>query len=110
MTAEFRITARLLQPYSHGRGEDGSPEWPPAPLRMFQALVASAIGRQPDSERRARAAESLRWLERQPTPEIVAPPFTLGEPYRLFVPDNVADKVAKSVVCRSRGEHGGFSH
>jgi CRISPR-associated protein Csb2 len=59
-------------------------------------LVASSLGRQPDASRREQAAETLRWLERQATPEIVAPPVALAEPYRLFVPDNVGDKIAKS--------------
>jgi len=94
---ELRVTVRFLQPYSHGRGEDGRPEWPPSPLRLFQALVASAVGRQVDPERRARAIEALRWLERQAPPEIVAPKATpVDAPYRLFVPDNIGDKVARS--------------
>jgi CRISPR-associated protein Csb2 len=96
VSAAFRVTARFLQPYSHGRGEDGDPEWPPAPLRLFQALVASAVGRQPNSERRARASQTLQWLERHSSPEIVAPPVVGAVPYRLFVPDNIGDKVAKA--------------
>lgn len=95
MTA-LRITARFVQPYSHGRGEDGQPEWPPSPLRLFQALVASAIGRRQAAERRP-AADALRWLEQQDAPEIVAPPAVpVDEPYRLFVPDNVGDRVARA--------------
>ncbi|WP_437715195.1 type I-U CRISPR-associated protein Csb2 [Sorangium sp. So ce448] len=97
MPSELRVTVHFLQPYSHGRGEDGHPEWPPSPLRLFQALVASSVGRQGDPERRARTVAALRWLERQAAPEIVAPPAVpTGSPYRLFVPDNVGDKVAKA--------------
>ncbi len=96
MPSELRVTIHFLQPYSHGRGEDGMPEWPPSPLRLFQALVASSVGRAVDAERRARSVEALRWLERQAAPEIVAPPAVLvGAPYRLFVPDNIGDKVAR---------------
>lgn len=97
MASELRVTVHFLQPYSHGRGEDGLPEWPPSPLRLFQALVASSVGRQGDPERRARAVAALRWLERQASPEIVAPPaMCTRAPYRLFVPDNVGDKAAKA--------------
>ncbi|WP_437594900.1 type I-G CRISPR-associated protein Csb2 [Sorangium sp. So ce1000] len=97
MASELRVTVHFLQPYSHGRGEDGLPEWPPSPLRLFQALVASSVGRQGDPERRTRTVAALRWLERQAAPEIVAPPATRSEsPYRLYVPDNVGDEVAKA--------------
>src|SRR5665213_623925 len=97
MGAALRITVRFLQPYSHGRGEDGSAEWPPSPLRLFQAVVASSLGPQVDDQRRARAGQALRWLERQAPPEIFAPRAEpTGPGYRLFVPDNVGDKVAKA--------------
>lgn len=97
MPTELRLTVRFLQPYSHGRGEDGLPEWPPSPLRLFQALVASSVGRQVEPEQRAQTVAALRWLERQAPPEIVAPHAeSVGEPYRLFVPDNIGDKAAKA--------------
>ncbi|TMQ05858.1 MAG: type I-U CRISPR-associated protein Cas5/Cas6 [Deltaproteobacteria bacterium] len=97
MTAALCITARLLQPYSHGRGEDGLPEWPPSPLRLFQALVACSIGRQFDPDSRARIAAALGWLERQPPPEIVAPrAVKAAAPYRIYVPDNLGDDVARA--------------
>ncbi len=95
--SELCLTVRFLQPYSHGRGEDGQAEWPPSPLRLFQALVASSVGRQVDAARRARAIDALRWLECQRPPEIVAPVAeSVDAPYRLFVPDNVGDRVAKA--------------
>lgn len=97
MPAHFCLTVRYLQPYSHGRGGDGDPEWPPSPLRMFQSLVAAAAARWNERMRLEYAAPALRWLERQPSPVIVA---AAGAPsdvkYRLYVPDNVADKVAAS--------------
>jgi CRISPR-associated protein Csb2 len=97
MPADLQFTVRFLQPYSHGRGEDGAPEWPPSPLRLFQAMVASSLSPQVDGERRVRTIEALRWLECQPPPEIMAPsaePATA--PYRLYVPDNVGDIAAKA--------------
>lgn len=97
MASDLRVTVRFLQPYSHGRGEDGQPEWPPSPLRMFQALVAPAIGRTIDPDACARAAAALHWLERQTPPEIIAPrAIESTSPYRMFVPDNVGDKAAKA--------------
>lgn len=91
------ITLRSLTADFHGRGEDGEPEWPPSPLRAFQALVAAAAARWNERLRLEYAAPALRWLEAQLPPTIVA---AVGAPagtkYRLYVPDNVADKVAKS--------------
>src|SRR5579859_1711384 len=102
MASDLRITARFLLPYSHGRGEGGQPEWPPSPLRLFQALVASSLGREPDARRREESAETLRWLERQRAPEIIAASALPCAPYRLFVPDNIGDKVAKRTEKDSR--------
>lgn len=97
MPTHFCLTVRFLQPYSHGRGDGGDPEWPPSPLRVFQALVAAAAARWNERTRLVYAAPALRWLEGQPRPTIVA---ATGVPsdvkYRLYVPDNVADKVAKA--------------
>lgn len=99
MTAtDLRITARFLQPYSHGRDDHGGPAWPPSPLRLFQALVAAAMRRALGApEARPPLVAALQWLERQAPPEIIAPTAVAAvAPYRLFVPDNVADQVAKS--------------
>lgn len=97
MSSYFCITVRFLQPYSHGRGDGGEPEWPPSPLRVFQSLVAAAASRWREARFHDHAAPALHWLERSPAASIVA---SVGEParskYRLYVPDNVADKVAKS--------------
>jgi CRISPR-associated protein Csb2 len=63
---------------------------------MFQSLVAAAAARWRNAQFE-QVALSLRWLERQRAPSVVA---SVGEPsavkYRLYVPDNIADKVAKS--------------
>jgi CRISPR-associated protein Csb2 len=97
MASDFWISVRFLQPYSHGRGEDGRPEWPPSPLRLFQSLVAVSIGRMCEGQRLTRMIDALRWMERLAAPEIVAPrKISETSPYRMFVPDNIGDKVAKS--------------
>jgi CRISPR-associated protein Csb2 len=97
MDAVLCITIRFLQPSSHGRGEQGEPEWPPSPLRVFQSLIAAAAARWNERVRIGYAVPALQWLERRSPPLIVA---GRGEPsqskYRLYVPDNVGDKVAGS--------------
>ena len=97
MPKHLCLTVRFLQPYYHGRADGGEPEWPPSPLRMFQALVAAASARWRDSGSSETATTLLRWLERQSPPLVIAPTgVTADSKYRLYVPDNVADKVAKS--------------
>ena len=74
----------------HGMGE-GSPEWPPSPARLFQALVAgSAIGGKLPPQMEG----ALEWLEQQPAPVIATPWASLGRPVALFVPNNDADSLA----------------
>src|SRR5437764_883470 len=97
MPSYLCFTARFLQPVSHGRGEGGGPEWPPSPLRFFQALVAAAAARWNERVRLACAAPALKWLERRPAPTIVAATATVSSTtYRLYVPDNAADKVGQA--------------
>jgi CRISPR-associated protein Csb2 len=91
------ITVRFLQPLSHGRGDGGEPEWPPSPLRVFQALVAAAAARWNERTRLDYAVPTLQWLAKQHAPTIVAAMgIASNVKYRLYVPDNVADKIAKS--------------
>lgn len=91
----FSIT--FLNQCFHGRGEDGDPEWPPSPLRLMQALVAAAAGRWNERMNIQQAASALKWLETLPPPDIIAPAATPASlPYRLYVPDNVMDRVAAS--------------
>lgn len=90
----LKISVRFLLDEFHGRGDQGEPEWPPSPLRLFQALV-NVSARQGEADTDA----SLAWLERQPPPVIVATPPAAIQPrygFKNFVPDNVGDLVAKS--------------
>jgi CRISPR-associated protein Csb2 len=97
MRTHFCLTVRFLQPYSHGRDGDGDPEWPPSPFRVFQALVAAAAARWNERIRLEYAVPALCWLERQSPPTIVAAPGVRSDvKYRLYVPDNVTDKVARA--------------
>lgn len=74
----------------HGMSQ-GAPEWPPAPARVYQALIAgNAVGRAlPEA-----LIPALEWLEGLPPPTIAAPVRTLGQPVSLYVPNNDADSLA----------------
>jgi CRISPR-associated protein Csb2 len=84
------ITVRWLDDRYHGKNADGGPEWPPSPLRLFQALLASAYRRSPDTDAFLR---SFRWLQNQSMPEpiIIAPCVQPGRPFTRFVPNNDSD-------------------
>lgn len=92
----LRISVRFLDGEFHGRGDGGANEWPPSPLRLFQALVAASAARWNERRGIRHAAPALRWLETLPPPTIVAPTSAEGAAYRLYVPDNVGDLVGKS--------------
>ena len=88
MTAQaphLAIHVHLLDDRWHGL-----PEWPPAPFRLFQALVAAAAQGEQVAER---DAEALRWLEARPAPLILAPVSIPGTHYTTYVPNNDLDAV-----------------
>lgn len=100
MSRHLVLSFRFLSPWFHGRGYEGEPEWPPSPLRAFQAIVAAAA--------RAGTLEATRdaltWLEQRALPLIIAPEAAesvVG--YRLSVPHNAMDLVGKQW---SRGGEG----
>lgn len=99
MSLYYCLSFRFLDQRFHGRKDGDESEWPPSPLRAFQALVASAAymgkGKLPVS-----LVESLEWLEHRSTD---SPPIILASPglpasigYRLSVPNNAMDIVAKA--------------
>lgn len=59
-------------------------DWPPQPDRLFSALVASWAARGADPNERL----SLEWLERQPTPRVVASAASPRTVARVFTPPN----------------------
>ena len=66
----------------------GTPDWPPAPARLFQALVAgvAGAGKLTDMDRIA-----LEWLETLPPPVIAAPVARQGQGIVNYVPNNDLD-------------------
>lgn len=77
------LTIRFIEGRYHGE-----PDWPPAPARLFQALIAAAAtGDRIDNS----DAAALRWLEEAPPPSIAAPHVRIGQAVKLWVPNNDID-------------------
>ena len=92
MPSHFCLSIRFLDSAFHGRGDGNQPEWPPSPLRAFQSLVMAAAKRRGVSD-----FDALRWLEQQSAPILVAPvAIPAKTSYRLSVPNNAMDIVAKA--------------
>ncbi len=88
--AELQITIRFLDPRFHGRGDGGEPEWPPSPMRLFQALLAAGKARWTEE-----LASAFRWLEAQAPPLIHAPRPAPGSARLTYVPNNNTDSPAQ---------------
>jgi CRISPR-associated protein Csb2 len=79
--------------------------WPPAPARLYQALLAGTRYRfRRGGGWRKEFEDGLRWLESQPAPTIVAPSATPGTLYRIFGPDNDMDLVVNEWINTSVGK------
>jgi CRISPR-associated protein Csb2 len=89
-------------PAFHGRGSAGEPEWPPSPLRLFQALLAAAASRWRESQFDEYARPALEWLQHQDPPVIVAPGHHIALPFRLPVPNNDLDVTALAWAKRQK--------
>lgn len=86
------ISVTLLDGLFHGKGDGDEPEWPPSPMRLFQALVAGSRMGCRNEEWSEVKAEAFRWLERREPPMIIGPAAERAAAYTLFVPNNDADK------------------
>lgn len=92
MARLLSLAFRFLQPTFHGRRDRHEPEWPPSPLRAFQALVAAACCPSRAHLLPPRRA-ALSWLEGLSAPTVVAPRVHVGNPFRIAVPNNDMDLV-----------------
>jgi CRISPR-associated protein Csb2 len=90
------FSVRYLNPVPafHGRRDGGEPEWPPSPLRLFQALLDAAGTRWRNTGFQEHAKPAFVWLERLQLPLIIAPKYVVGETFRLSVPNNDMDSPA----------------
>ncbi len=105
------LSIRFLDPVPsfHGRGDADQPEWPPSPLRVFQALVNASANQQRGSTLLEGVSRALQWLEGQ-LPRIVAPAVNARPtPYRMYVPNNAGDLVGaawrRGAIDASIAEH-----
>ncbi len=87
---DLRITIRFLDPRFHGRGDGDVPEWPPSPMRLFQALLAASKQHWSDD-----LAAAFSWLEHQPPPVIACPEAQAGAERLTYVPNNNTDSPAQ---------------
>ena len=98
-------------------------DWPPSPARMHQALMAAALTGTPkghEQQLAKDALDALRWLEKQPPPQIIASPIfeddVSATRFRLAIPQNnpaktdltrtsilLAPTLPRRAVGRSRG-------
>src|SRR5438874_9559851 len=96
MSSHFCLSITFLDQAFHGRSDGGVPEWPPSPLRLFQALVASSAARFGNPEQfRHYTVPAFEWLAGLHPPTIIAPPGVTGHPFRTAVPNNDLDVVAR---------------
>lgn len=75
LTIQCRYIAHSYTGVRQDRDLRDQLDWPPAPARLHQALIASTLANLPDSLRDAfarRTLDALRWLEAQGPPEIIA--------------------------------------
>jgi len=91
VTVHLCISVTFIDPLFHGRGDHEEPEWPPSPLRLFQAMLSGARIASgchvPGDDFKA-----FLWLEKQNAPQIVAPLAREMAARRYYVPNNDSDK------------------
>lgn len=92
MTRYLCMSVMLLDPLFHGKGDGDEPEWPPSPMRLYQALLAGCRTGCRNREWSIAKTEAFRWLELRQPPEIVAPAVHRGKAHTLFVPNNDGDR------------------
>lgn len=95
MSVHLCISVTLLDDLFHGCRDGDEPEWPPSPMRLFQALLAGSRLACRNGEWNGEKAEAFRWLERQEPPTIITPEAQPASAYTLFVPNNDADAAGK---------------
>lgn len=78
-------------------------EWPPAPMRLFQALIAGFNQGRSRSDHDEPFNAAMRWWERLPPPDIWACEAKLGSRCRVFVPNN-DDDIAMRAWARGKPE------
>lgn len=86
MNDALLISIRFHDGRYHGAGD-----WPPAPARLFQALVAGVARGIKLADKDAAA---LEWLEKLDAPVIATPVARIGQSCKTYVPNNDLDAVS----------------
>lgn len=86
------ISVTFLDRLFHGCGDNHEPEWPPSPMRLFQALLAGARTGCRSREWSDAKANAFRWLEQRQPPVIITPAARRTPACTLYVPNNDSDK------------------
>lgn len=95
MNTALCLSIRFIQPFPlfHGRSDAEKPEWPPSPMRTFQALLNAACLRargRPLAPEIRQALQALEVLQ----PQIISPRATVSTVgFRAYVPHNQTDLV-----------------
>lgn len=95
MMQYLKLSITFLHGTYHGMVDAGEAEWPPSPMRVYQALVATAarkFGEALPSE----VSRALDWLAGLEPPSIQAPPCSRAMPVRASVPNNAMDICARA--------------
>ena len=90
MQRALLVTVRLYEGRYHGLDDRHACEWPPAPARLFQALLSGAAR---GATVPAVAQAALDWLQTLPPPVIAAPRGIPGQACINYVPNNDLDAV-----------------
>jgi CRISPR-associated protein Csb2 len=85
------MSTLVIGVHLHDGRYHGAGDWPPAPARLFQALIAGAglSGPLAIEER-----ETFRWLEERRAPTIAVPAAWRGRSVLFYMPNNDSDRVA----------------
>ncbi|MEN6437090.1 MAG: type I-U CRISPR-associated protein Csb2 [Syntrophobacter sp.] len=92
MQSYFCISVTFLDPLFHGRGDENEPEWPPSPMRVYQALLAGSQTGCRKIQWSSAKEDAFLWLERQKPLLIITPSARPAAACKLFVPNNDSDK------------------
>lgn len=104
MSTWLCVEVTLLVREYHGQRRGGEEaEWPPAPHRLFSALLAASHLGTRTLEWSETKAQAFRWLEEVDPPEIVAPRAIPSTPFIVSVPNNDMDVIAREWA---RGKEG----
>lgn len=102
MNLKFCLTCRFLHPHPlfHGSRDEGEAEWPPSPMRAFQALLNAACLQARGNVLTAELRTALRLLESL-CPDVIAPKVNASDVgFKTYVPHNQYDLVCLAL---SRG-------